>query len=243
MVWIDIVCCVIIAIFALLGLWHGLLKSIFKLIAWVAGLLGAYFATDVIGNFIATNLEIDGLTVKIICVCVGFLVPFLLFSFIGHFLHNIVKDSAISGVNRLLGAGLGVVKALILCFLFLTIIHLIPASGGLRDARNNALSYSAYRWSLETMGISSEEVDIIDMAEKKATEMADSAVDAAKEAAEKEAEKAVENAKKAAKDATIKAVESTTDAAKNAAEKVSDKAAEAANKPAENISDKAASAE
>ena len=76
MVWIDIVCCVIIAIFALLGLWHGLLKSIFKLIAWVAGLLGAYFATDVIGNFIATNLEIDGLTVKIICVCVGFLVPF-----------------------------------------------------------------------------------------------------------------------------------------------------------------------
>ena len=219
MVWIDIVCCVIIAIFALLGLWHGLLKSIFKLVAWVAGLLGAYFATDVIGNFIATNLEIDGLTVKIICVCVGFLVPFLLFSFIGHFLHNIVKDSAISGVNRLLGAGLGVVKALILCFLFLTIIHLIPASGGLRDARNSALSYSAYRWSLETMGISSEEVDIIDMAEKKATEMADSAVDAAKEAAEKEAEKAVENAKKAAKDAAVNAIEGTTKAKINAAEK------------------------
>ena len=103
MVWIDIVCCVIIAIFALLGLWHGLLKSIFKLVAWVAGLLGAYFATDVIGNFIATNLEIDGLTVKIICVCVGFLVPFLLFSFIGHFLHNVVKDSAISGVNSVIG--------------------------------------------------------------------------------------------------------------------------------------------
>ena len=219
MVWIDIVCCVIIAIFALLGLWHGLLKSIFKLVAWVAGLLGAYFATDVIGNFIATNLEIDGLTVKIICVCVGFLVPFLLFSFIGHFLHNVVKDSAISGVNRLLGAGLGVVKALILCFLFLTIIHLIPASGGLRDARNSALSYSAYRWSLETMGISSEEVDIIDMAEKKATEMADSAVDAAKEAAEKEAENAVENAKKAAKDAAVNAIEGTTKAKINTAEK------------------------
>ena len=224
MVWIDIVCCVIIALFALLGLWHGLLKSIFKLIAWVAGLLGAYFATDVIGNFIATNLEIDGLTVKIICVCVGFLVPFLLFSFIGHFLHNIVKDSAISGVNRLLGAGLGVVKALILCFLFLTIIHLIPASGDLKEARNNALSYSAYRWSLETMGISSEEVDIIDMAEKKATEMADSAVEAAKETAEKEAEKAVENAKKAAKDAAVKAVEGSTKAMDKAAEK-SDSAA------------------
>ena len=31
MVWIDIVCCVIIALFALLGLWRGFLKSIFKL--------------------------------------------------------------------------------------------------------------------------------------------------------------------------------------------------------------------
>ena len=223
MVWIDIVCCVIIAIFALLGLWHGLLKSIFKLVAWVAGLLGAYFATDVIGNFIAANLEIDGLTVKIVCVCLGFLIPFLLFSFVGHFLHNLVKDSAISGINRILGAGLGVIKACILCFLFLSVIHLIPASGGLKEARNNALSYGAYKWSLETLGFSSEEIDIIDMAEKKATEMVDSAAEAAKDAAEKEVEKAVENAKKAARDATVKAVENTTDAVKNSAENVSDK--------------------
>jgi membrane protein required for colicin V production len=243
MVWIDIVCCVIIAIFALLGLWHGLLKSIFKLVAWVAGLLGAYFATDVIGDFVASNLDISGFTVKIICICVGFLVPFLLFSFIGHIVNNAVKDSAISGANRLLGALFGIAKALIICFLFLSVIHLIPASGDLKEARNNALSYSAYRWSLETMGISSEEVDIIDMAEKKATEMADSAVDAAKEAAEKEAEKAVENAKKAAKDAAVKAVENTTDAAKSAAGKVTDKATGTTKETAEKVSDKAASAE
>lgn len=211
MVWIDIVCGVIITLFALLGLWRGFLKSIFKLFAWISALLGAYFATSVIGSI----FDISGFTAKIICICVGFLVPFLLFSFIGHIVNNAVKDSAISGANRLLGALFGVAKALIICFLFLTIIHLIPASGDLKEARNSALSYSAYKWSLETMGISSEEVDIIDMAEKKATEMADSAVDAAKEAAEKEAEKAVENAKKAAKEAAIKTVEkATTDTTK-----------------------------
>lgn len=213
MVWIDIVCCVVIVLLALLGLWRGFLKSIFKLCAWIAALLGAYFATSIIGDFIASNLEISGFTVKIICICIGFLVPFLLFSFIGHILNNAVKDSAISGINRLLGAALGVIKALIICFIFLTVIHLIPASGDLKEARNSALSYNVYKWSLETMGISSEEVDIIDMAEKKATEMADSAVEASKEAVEKEAAKAVENAKQAAKEAAVKAVESTTDAA------------------------------
>ncbi|MBR6379482.1 MAG: CvpA family protein [Fibrobacter sp.] len=230
MVWIDIVCCVIIVLLALLGLWRGFLKSIFKLCAWIAALLGAYFATGFIGDFIASNLEISGLTVKIICICVGFLVPFLLFSFIGHILNNAVKDSAISGVNRLLGAVFGVAKALIICFLFLSVIHLIPASGDLKQARNDAISYSAYKWSLEVMGFSSEEIDIIDMAEKKATEMADSAVEASKEAVEKEAAKAVDNAKQAAKDAAIKAVEGTTDVARDAVEKTSDKATGAAEK-------------
>ena len=230
MVWIDIVCCVIIALFALLGLWRGFLKSIFKLFAWISALLGAYFATGFIGDFVASNLDISGFTVKIICICVGFLVPFLLFSFIGHIVNNAVKDSAISGANRLLGAVFGVAKALIICFLFLSVIHLIPASGDLKQARNDALSYSAYKWSLEVMGFSSEEVDIIDMAEKKATEMADSAIEASKEAVEKEAAKAVDNAKQAAKDAAIKAVEGTTDVAKDAVEKTSDKATGAAEK-------------
>ena len=230
MVWIDIVCCVIIVLLALLGLWRGFLKSIFKLCAWIAALLGAYFATGFIGDFIASNLEISGLTVKIICICVGFLVPFLLFSFIGHILNNAVKDSAISGVNRLLGAVFGVAKALIICFLFLSVIHLIPASGDLKQARNDAISYSAYKWSLEVMGFSSEEIDIIDMAEKKATEMADSAVEASKEAVEKDAAKAVDNAKQAAKDAAIKAVEGTTETAKDAVEKTSDKATGATEK-------------
>ena len=246
MVWIDIVCCVIIAVLALLGLWRGFLKSVFKLCAWVAALLGAYFAIDIIGDFVASNLDISGFTVKIICICIGFLVPFLVFSFVGHVVNKAVKESAVSGANRVLGAVFGVLKALIICFLFLTVIHLIPASGGLKESRNSAVSYSVYKWTLETIGFSSEEIDIIDMAEKKASEMADSAVEASKEAIEKEASKAVDNAKKAAKDAAIKAVESTTDAAKDAAKdaagKISDKATGAAEK-AKDVKDSAKAAE
>ena len=201
MVWIDIVCSIVVIVLALLGLWRGFLKSIFRLCAWIAALVGAYFATSVIGDFIASNLETSGLTVKIICICLGFLIPFLLFTFIGHILNNAVKDSAISGVNRILGAVFGVVKALIICFIFLTVIHFIPASEDLKNARDNSVSYSAYKWSLEFMGYSSEEVDIIDMAEKKASEMADSAVEATKEAVEEQTTKAVEAVKEKAKGA------------------------------------------
>ena len=220
--WIDIVCLVCLLVLTLIGVWRGFLKDLFRLIAWIAAIAGAYFANDLLADTISKNLDISGFTVTLVCICIGFLVPFLLFSFIGHILNNAVKDSAISGVNRLLGAVFGVAKALIICFLFLSVIHLIPASGDLKQARNDAISYSAYKWSLEVMGFSSEEIDIIDMAEKKATEMADSAVEASKEAVEKEAAKAVDNAKQAAKDAAIKAVEGSAETAKDAVEKVKD---------------------
>ena len=234
MVWIDIVCCVIIVVLALLGLWRGFFKSIFRLCAWVAALLGAYFASDIIGDFIASNLDSNVFTVKIICICIGFLVPFLLFSFVGHVIHNAIKDSAVSGLNRLLGAALGIIKALIICFIFLTVIHLIPASGDLKEARNSALSYSVYKWSLEVMGFSSEEIDLIDIAEKKTAEMADSAIEATKNAVEDELGKATENAKDAAKDAAKDLTEKVT---KDVAEKIG-ATSSSATEPAKDSSEK-----
>ena len=45
---IDIVCLVIILFLMLLGLWQGFFRGIFRLIAWAAGIAGAYFASDLL---------------------------------------------------------------------------------------------------------------------------------------------------------------------------------------------------
>ena len=229
--WIDIFCLVCVLVFTLIGVWRGFLKDLFRLCAWAAALAGAYFAQDLLAETIATNLEISGFTVKLVCICIGFLVPFLTLFMIGHFVQKAVADSPVGKINRILGGLLGACKGWIICFVALSILHILPVSGDLRDTRNDAVSYSFYKFNLETLGFSSEEPDLVGMAEKKATELSkeitDKAVEKVKETTTQAAEQAKDAAVKAAteaKDSLVKKVEVKTDSAVTAVKEKAEKA-------------------
>ena len=200
---IDIVCLVIILFLMLLGLWHGFFRGIFRLIAWAAGILGAYFACGLLADFISSTLQASAFSTKLVCMCIGFLVPFLFFLFVGHFLQHITEGTTVGKADRILGGIFGVIKALLICFVLLTILHLFPFGGIVPETRDNAFAYDAYKATLELMGYSSEPVDLLEVAEKKASEVVKNATD-----------KAAEKAAEAAKDAADKAVEKATEAAK-----------------------------
>ena len=114
--------------------------------------------------------------------------------------------------DRVLGGIFGVIKALLICFVLLTILHLFPFGGIIPETRDNAFAYSAYKATIEMMGYSSAPVDILDVAEKKASEVVKNATD-------KAAEKAAEKASEVVKEATDKAVDAAKGAAKDAAQK------------------------
>ena len=116
---IDIVCLVIILLLMLLGLWHGFFRGIFRLIAWAAGIAGAYFACGLLANFISGLLQTSAFSTKLVCMCIGFLVPFLVFLFIGHFLQRITQGTTVGKADRVLGGIFGVIKALLICFFFI----------------------------------------------------------------------------------------------------------------------------
>ncbi|PWJ65621.1 membrane protein required for colicin V production [Fibrobacter sp. UWB15] len=200
---IDIVCLVIILFLMLLGLWHGFFRGIFRLIAWAAGIVGAYFACGLLAEFISSTLQSSAFSTKLVCMCIGFLVPFLFFLFVGHFLQHITEGTKVGKADRILGGIFGVIKALLICFVLLTILHLFPFGGIVPETRDNAFAYDAYKATLELMGYSSEPVDLLEVAEKKASEVVKNATD-----------KAAEKAAEAAKDVADKAVEKATEAAK-----------------------------
>jgi len=229
MTWIDIVCLVCIVLFTLLGLWKGMLKSIFRLCAWAGGIFGAYVSQGLLANTIATNLELSPFSVRLVCICIGFLVPFLAFLFMGRLANKAVAGTAVSKLNRGLGAFLGAIKAYVVCFVFLSILHILPVTGSFKDSRDNSGAYSMYKWNLEVMGFSSEEVDLVGMAEKKATELSKEITDKAVEKAKEEATQAAE----AVKDSIAQAAE----AAKAAADSAAKKAAKKARKKAKRIID------
>ena len=219
---IDIICLVIILFLMLLGLWQGFFRGIFHLVAWAGGIVGAYFACDLLSDFISSTLQASAFSTKLVCMCIGFLVPFLLFLFIGRLLNHLTEGTTVGRVDRILGGIFGVIKALLICVVLLTILHLFPFGGIIPETRDTAFAYDAYKGTLELMGYSSQPVNLLEVAEQKASEITKSITDKAAEktsevvsdVADKAAEKATEVVKESVKDA----VDSLKNAAKDAKE-------------------------
>ena len=243
---IDIICLVIILLFTLLGLWHGLLRGIFRLLAWAAAIAGAYFANSLLSEKVAEFLETSDFSATLVCICIGFLVPFLGFLFISHIINKSISGTAAGKADRILGGVFGAIKAILICFVILTILHILPFGGVLHEKRDNALAYSTYKCALKLFGYSTEPVDLVGVAERKASEftksLTDRAAEKANEVAKEATEKASEAAKDAMKEATDKAAESAKEAAKDVIEKAAETASEKASAAAKTVKDAAETA-
>ena len=230
---IDIVCLIIILLFTLLGLWHGLLRSIFRLLAWAAAIAGAYFANSLFSETISKTLETSDFSTTLVCICIGFLIPFLTLLFIGHIINRSISGTVAGKADRILGGVFGAIKAILICFVILTILHILPFGGVVQEKRDNALAYSTYKCVLKLFGYSTEPFDLVGFAERKASEytktLTDKASEKANEIAKDAAEKASEAAKDAIKEATDKAAESAKEATKEAIEKATEKVSDNVN--------------
>lgn len=215
---IDIVSLVLVAIMLLLGLWRGFIRGIFRIIAWLAAFAGAFLANRFLADTVA-GFGFSEFSTTIICICGGFLVPFLALLFASHLINNAVSDTVVGKVDRILGGLFGIIKAILIIFVILTIFHVMPFGGVLKDLRDTSVSYDIYKTSLEAMGYSSEPVDLVGAAERKASEITENLVNKASEKASEAAEKATDIAKDAAEKATNAAVEAAEKATKEATEK------------------------
>lgn len=239
---IDIICLVLILLFTLLGLWHGFLRGIFRLIAWAAAIAGAYFANNLLSETIADALETSPFSTTLVCICLGFLVPFLVFLFIGHLLNKSISGTVAGKADRILGGVFGAIKALLICFVILTILHILPFGGVVHEQRENALSYSSYKCVLKLMGYSTEPLDLVGVAERKASEFTKSLTDKASEKANEVAKEAADKATEVAKEAVQEATDKATEAAKEATDKAIETAKESTKEAIEKATDKASAA-
>lgn len=232
---IDIVCLVLIIFFMLIGIWHGFLRGIFRLLAWAAAIAGAYFANNLLSDTISSTLQTSTFSTTLVCICIGFLIPFLALLFVSHMVNKAITGTVAGRADRILGGIFGVVKAILICFVLLTILHILPFGGVVQETRDDAVAYAAYKGSLEAMGYSSKPIDLVGVAERKATEftknMANKAAEKTNEAVKEATEKATEAAKGAAKEATDKAVDAAKEAAKEAAQKAANEITDKATEP------------
>lgn len=144
--WIDITVLLIWLLLIGLGAWSGLIRSLFHISAWIAGLVGAWFLDSALSPLLILNIQnVPPLALKILSWLIGFIVLFLLVRIAGNRLHKWISQSPLNSVNRLGGAGVGALKAALITLLFLMIFQVLPLQGDWLEQRNQALVFKIWQ--------------------------------------------------------------------------------------------------
>jgi len=143
--FIDIIVFTLIVVLLVLGIIRGFIVSLLWA-SWVIGILSAWLFSGIFEIILTSNIE--GLS-PIAARCLGaffaFLIPFLLVRIATKVVDFFVKKSApLTFVNRVLGGIFGVLKGIAISAIILTIVHLLPVQGSLKEARDNSITYSLY---------------------------------------------------------------------------------------------------
>lgn len=118
---IDIVLLIIIGVFAVKGLFKGLVMEIFGLIAIVAGYITAYKYSHVFAKPVMA-LGLDEKSSGAVGYVVGFLAAYVIVVIIGSVLSKAFKEVKLSSLNRGGGFFFGAVKAAVLLGLVLSAV-------------------------------------------------------------------------------------------------------------------------
>ena len=123
-----------------LGLWRGMIRTVFGLAAWVLGVVGA----PLVGMIIAQEFQITGVPIWVLYI-LAFLLVFIVVRLAGALFLKGVRSVGLAGIDRVLGAALGVARAAIVILVAAVIAH------RLGFAQSASWQAAASRPLLETM--------------------------------------------------------------------------------------------
>ncbi len=117
---IDIILVIFFVFFIFKGYKNGFLLSISTLAGVVLGLYAIYHFNEIVVNWMQNDLHVKSGNIKLIASIATFVVVMIGVYFLSRFLSSVFKSVGLGFVNRLSGAALGLLKAvLIASFIFL----------------------------------------------------------------------------------------------------------------------------
>ena len=123
-----------------LGLWRGMVRTVFGLAAWILGVIGA----PLVGVLIAREFGITGVPAWVLYV-LAFLLNYMIVRLIGTLFLRGIRSVGLAGVDRVLGGVLGVARAALVVLVVAVVAHRL----GL--AQSPAWTAAASRPLLETL--------------------------------------------------------------------------------------------
>jgi membrane protein required for colicin V production len=124
--WVDIALLSLLAISVIVGLLRGFLFEVLSLLGWVA----AYFAAQWLGPMLAQHLPVGrpGSPVNLAAAfCLVFIGVLIGWAIAARLIRMVVNATALSVPDRMLGAGFGALRAIVLMLAIATVVAMTPA--------------------------------------------------------------------------------------------------------------------
>ena len=132
--WVfDVVVIAVILLSAVMSVGRGLIRETISVIAFVVGLVVAWFAMSLGEAPLKKIISPDQPSVvpALILFLVGFIAAYVIAAFLGSRLSRLINESPeIGAFDRFTGAGLGAIKGLLACIGFIVLMHLLVCRGG-----------------------------------------------------------------------------------------------------------------
>lgn len=117
----DIAFLIILLLSAAMGLIRGITKEILSLVSWFGAVVMAYILFPLTQHIARTHITnpmlADGITILGI-----FIIFLIILTLISHFFTSMIRQSALSGVDRSLGFGYGILRSFVILFIFELVI-------------------------------------------------------------------------------------------------------------------------
>ena len=138
--WIDGFSLGLILFLVITGAWSGLVKSIFRLASVGVASSAAWYGVTPCTHFISKQVEFDPAALKVGVGVVLFIGTLILVLTIGNFLSKLINKTPASTLNRIGGALLGLIKAVLILIVLSNIFLIIPWTGKIGAVVNDSQS-------------------------------------------------------------------------------------------------------
>ena len=117
---VDIVILIITVLSSAFGLWRGLIKEVLSLLTWVAALLVSRVYSEPLAGLMTGMIENDGIR-YVSAFAILFVIVMMFGTFLNFLMSKLLNVTGLKLADRLLGAGFGVARGVIIVLVILFI--------------------------------------------------------------------------------------------------------------------------
>jgi len=115
---VDIVILIITVLSSAFGLWRGLIKEVLSLLTWIAALLVSRVYSEPLAGLMTGMIENDGIR-YVSAFAILFIIVMMLGTFLNFLMSKLLNITGLKLADRLLGAGFGVARGVIIVLVIL----------------------------------------------------------------------------------------------------------------------------